>query len=146
MTDKVDWSGVMPKTLALAEQRIVTWHVVVPHAMPFEEVLKPDFWTHVAGRMRPHQRIIVDCDSGAWTATLFVRAAQRLSARVVVLEKHEFEETAPLQSAADFSVKWGGPAHKFRVLRNSDESVIKHGFETQEDANVFLAGYIKEVA
>lgn len=148
MNDNVSWIGARPNTLQTAEHFVTTWHVTVSPDMPFDEVLKPDYWTNVARKMRPHQRVIVDCEDGSYTATLFVRSAQRLSAHVEVISKSEFgkADTGPVDGKSGFEIKWAGPSHKHRIIRKSDNEVIQHGFETPEAADAWLGNYVKNAA
>lgn len=146
MTEKTVHLRARPTMLRAAEHYIVTWYHTVPPETPFDEMLKPDFWAHVAAKLRPHHRIVVDCEDGSWTATLFVRSAQRLSAVMGVLSKTDFKgaiEHAPAaMQASDYDVAWGGPAHKHRVVRKSDKSVVKHGFDTPEQAQQWVKNHI----
>jgi hypothetical protein len=149
MSDNVSWVGAKPHNLQTAEHSVITWHVQVPADMPFDEVLKPDFWTHVAGKMRPGQRVIVDSIDFKWTATLFVRSAQRLSAVVSLIEKHDFKDKiahpAGEMNADDYEVSFA-PSHRHRVVRISDKTVLKKDFQTADEASEWLRDYLKRAA
>lgn len=142
MTDKTQWMRARPNVLREEAHYVVTWHHTVPADMPFEEMLKPDFWTHVARNLRPHHRIVVDCEDGSWTATLFVRAAGRLSASVAVLSRTVFEDAPALPAAeTGYTVSWGGPSQKHRVVRKSDSEIVRHGFDTKEQAAAWIKNH-----
>ena len=56
-------------------------------------------------------------------------------------------EHAPAPVAeAEFEVGWGGPAHKHRVIRKSDRSPVKTGFDTREQAEQWVRNHMKAVA
>lgn len=138
-----------PTNLFPAEHTILVWHHTVPAEIGLDDVLSPEFWTHVAQKLRPHNRIIVDREDGAWTATLFVRSAARLSATVAVEHFKEFGEREALPaepSAAEYEVAWGGPAHKHRVIRKADKQVMEKGFDTPEQASAWLRQHVKAMA
>lgn len=138
-----------PTVLFPVEHRVTYWHHTVPAETTPDDLLNPEFWTHVATNLRPHSRIMVDREDGAWTATLFVRSATRLSAVVAVEHFVEFggRQAHPSEPGADdYEIGWGGPAHKHRVIRKSDRQVMEKGFETPEAAAKWLKDYILTLA
>lgn len=121
--------------------------------MPFEDLLKPECWAHVAQLLRPGYRIEVLAEDGSYFAELLVVSAGRLWAKVAVLRKIDLTEAvgeAPAQGADTvMSIMWSGPHSKFRVIRQNasgGKDVMRDGFETREEASVWMAEHIKALA
>src|SRR5690349_16586133 len=80
-----------------AENERTIWTATVEAGIPFEDVLKPEFWAHIASKMYnpPHRtgwgdRIEVYPDDMTYYAELFVHDAGPNWAKVSVLQKHDF--------------------------------------------------------
>lgn len=146
MADQTAYNRARPTQIMPAQSLVMTWHYTVPPAISLDDLLKPDFWSHVAVRLRPHNRVIADAEDGSWTATLFVRSVNRLSATMAVQSFMEFGEKSALSDSvatfADFDIGWGGPAHKHRVVRKSDGAIMTKGHDTSEDAGMWLKNHI----
>lgn len=118
----------------------MTSFALVPNGTTEKDLKQPEFWANVAGQLTPRGLIHVEPEDGSFLAELTVRAVGPHWARVEVLRFHRFVSAESLlQKAKDFKVEWGGPAHKNRVKRLSDGAVLKHGFETPEQAAEWLA-------
>ena len=114
--------------------------VTAPAGSKFEDVLKTDFWTHVAARFHPTDRIEVMADDGSWFAELIVISCARNWAKVSTLRFVELSESTPDEApAGEFEVKWRGQANGHCVVRLSDKEVIKSNFPTAKEAKVWLA-------
>lgn len=122
------------------------WVVTPEHGTAFEDVLKPEYWSHVSAKMRPTDRIEVNAEDGSYFAELIIIAAGRQWAKVSVLRKVDLERATEGNGDAQFEVKWGGPHHKYRVIRLSDGHVIKDSFPDKEEANKYIAQHIKTLA
>lgn len=107
---------------------------------PPAALLDPTWWAHVAVNFTPGDRIEVLPQDGAYDLDLRVVEAGRNWARVRVLRAwpEDILEAGAISPAANpaegFIVEWGGPAHKWRVVRASDRAVIAHGYESREAA------------
>lgn len=62
--------------------------------------------------------------------------------------KKDDEEPKPspdmMAAIADYEITWGGPSHKHRVMKGDE--VVKHGFESREDAADWLASHLQPEA
>lgn len=145
MSEKVAWLGARPNNLQLVEQQVLTWYFRVPVEMPFDELLKPDFWTNVGSKLSPHNRILVDADDGSWTALLFVRSAARISAVVEVISKTEFSDIdLPRMSVDEFDINFLKGSNTWRIKRGS--KVLEDGFDSKHAASAWLGNYLKNAA
>lgn len=108
-----------------------------------EDVLKPEYWAHVASQLRPGSRIEVVPEDGAWFGEYYVAASSRNWAKVVPLRVVELASKieTPILEGAKHAITWGGQLQKYRIVRLSDKTVIKQGFATKAEAEKGLADY-----
>lgn len=127
-----------------AEFARTLWSVFVEQNTPFENVIKPAFWAHVAAKLKALDRIEVFAEDGQYWAELMVLSVGKMEAKVVVLRKIDLQAApAPTLDLGEYEVSWGGPHRKHRVVRKSDKEVIKDGFGTKEEAQLWLADHLK---
>lgn len=128
----------IPTKLALAEHAVVTYFDAPAAGVTFEDVMKPEYWTHVAPSLRPGHRIEVNAEDGTFWAMLLVVEAERKSARVVTLQHVQIEERAPAPEQSDVFVKYRGPKVRYSVVRTADNEVLKDGFQTERAAQEWI--------
>lgn len=117
----------------------------VAEGTTIESVTDPGFWAHVAAKLRPFDRIEVREDTGAYWAELLVLSADRLWAKVHVLQCHELD-AVQVADNAEYEVMWRGPHHKHSVIRKADRSMVKHGFASKAEAATWMANHAKAMA
>lgn len=120
----------------------------VDRGVSLEEVLKPDFWAHVAYRLKPSDRIDVYTEDSSYYAELLVVGTNRTNASVVVIHKIDLAKSVrtigvPVDSASQYEVVWGTPATKYQVIRKADGFVFSNG---HADANAAWASLHKSLA
>lgn len=108
-----------------------------------EDMLAPEYWSHVAKNFKPGSRIEVTAEDGSWFAELYVRRASANAALVVVLRHYEFTSSKAAQPEAasehtDFTVKFRGGAG-WSVIRNSDKAIMFENGKTREQAESWVA-------
>lgn len=137
-----------PTKLQLAEHTVIVYAHSPEVGVTLDDLLKPEYWSHVAPQLRAGHRIEVMAGDGAWWAMLLVRATGRHEAVVQALQFVELGEQAAEISATDmpYEVKWGGPSRKFRVVRKSDGAVIKDEFAVREHADRWLKNHLQSQA
>lgn len=120
---------------------------VTPAGTPFEHVLAPEFWAHVAYKLHAGDEIAVHTDDGRYFGRVYVRhvsapGAQRLNNRAIVakLEHHPFDELKAAPADTEHDVKWMGPHMKWCVIALKDQRVLKEGCGTQDEARLWLRG------
>lgn len=112
------------------------------HGTPFEDILKPAYWSHVAAKFHPTDRIEVLAEDGSWFAELIVISAARNWASVSVLRFVELAEVVtPKPQADQFAVQWKGQKLLHCVIRQSDKVIIKDSFSTAAEASKWLESY-----
>lgn len=132
-----------PTKLQLAEHTIIGYFHSPEFGVTIGDVLRPDYWAHVAPQLRVGHEIRVMAGDGSWWALLLVRAVGRTEAVVQDLIYKELG-AAPDQDVAesDFEIAWRGPARKFGVLRKSDKAVVRDEFAVREQAEAWLKGHL----
>lgn len=116
----------------LAEQVRHVWRLVLSESQKVEDLLKPDFWAHIAQRIEAHSIIEVVSEDGNEYARLFVRDAGKLFVKVSILEHKVFHESKEQDDKDSLKVKWRGPNAKFCLVQG--DTVIEKGFALKEDA------------
>lgn len=126
-----------PTTLKPAEYgRTVYSHAVAQGNDYEKDVLKPEYWVHVAGMLKAGDRIEVTGHAGAYFAELYVVNVNAIGARVAELFKTEIKINAVAETDhddPDYAIKMRGP-RKWSILRKADNSVVKEDIATREDA------------
>lgn len=139
---------LLPMRLGLAEYKRNTWCVYPENGVTFEEVMNPDFWSHVAKQMKPGDRVEVWAEDGTWWAELLVRDTRALAVLMGVISKIDFKSARePKKNAKPpYYVDWKGPHRKFAVVRDADNEVIKDGFAVKDDAELYAREHEKALA
>ena len=132
-----------------AEHARVVWTVYPESGTPWEAVLKPEYWAHVARKLSPTDEIIVLPEELHYRAHLMVAHVMPNSVSVRVISKVDFGDQQPDKiDMDDLEVCWSGPVKKHRVIRKSDGMVLAEGeaVATKAQALQFVADYRKAMA
>jgi hypothetical protein len=116
-------------------------HRATPEASTqFKDVLDPAYWAHVAKGVALYDTIEVVPDGGAWYAQLLVVGCSKLHVKVqtLIFVKLNGKDEKPATDAP-FAIEFKGPQRKWSVIRVSDKSYAKEGFDSKEDAAKWLA-------
>ena len=126
---------------------IQTSYIELPRGVSLDDALRPEFWAHIAHKLKPRSRILVDAEDGSFSAMLKVHSASRLEAIVTVEWR---SEAAPVRVAMKpedaFDVHYVGTKAKWRISRKSDGKTISDGWENEEIARNELRGYLQALA
>jgi hypothetical protein len=124
----------------LAEHDFVQHSVTVEAGHTIDDVLKPEYFAHVAAKFKPYDEISVRTDDGTWYAKLLVTEVGRSWLRTFLLEDYKLTTSDVAQSQANaVEVIWRGPHLKHSVVRKSDRGVLKDGFATKGEAAAWAA-------
>lgn len=116
-----------------------------------QDLQAPEYWTHIARKLKPHDIIEVIPQDTAYYAKLLVIDSDKLWARVFVLEYKEIAAASSGQSTPNkrdnYKVVWGGGAVKFRVHNASDNSLAsEQSFVDRDSAEEYITQLIREQA
>lgn len=130
-----DQKKLLANRFSLAEMRRQQFLATVPDHMTIEDALAPEFWVHVAAKVRPYDEIIVGRDDCAWRLSLVV--ADTWSGGVRVIEVGRCEMTGALEKSTEeangLKVQWRGPNARWSVLDAAGQ-VLHSGFANKDDA------------
>lgn len=130
---------IIESRFKLAEYARATHHVTPEPGTPLKEMLKPEYWAHVARKMKVGDRIEVDAEERTWFAELYVRGVSAAAVSVAVLRHIEFNKPDSEEAGeAECSAKHAGRG-VWRVIRNADKAIVQDGFQTKEAAEAWIA-------
>lgn len=120
-------------------------HRVTPDAgTSLEDVLKPDYWSHVGAKIMQGDRVEILPADGAWYAEALVVSCSRIHVKLAVLmhkvffEQKKAEEGKEAPKKEPFEIAFKGPQRRWSVIRTKDATYVKEGFATKEEAQVWL--------
>lgn len=139
------------KELHLTQHALVDYTHTVSEGTEFADLLKPEYWAHVAQKLRPHTLIKVIPEDGSYWAELLVLSCDRLWAKVFVMRHYDLTEAiendeATASRLVEFEIQWKGPVKKHVVIRKSDRSILAEGIQTKGEAQLWLDGHLKTIA
>lgn len=121
--------------------------VTVEAGVTLEDVLQPEFWAHVAPSLRPYDELRVRTDDGIWYAHLLVLWVGRAAAKVIQLYHVQLSTSDVDQSSdAGYTVAYKGPHKRYCVMRDKDNTYVKDGCQTKEEAFAWREQYLKTLA
>lgn len=136
---------LLEKELSLAEHGRCAYLVQPPATVKLDDVLRPDFWTHIARRLRAGDRIEVQPVGRHFFAELLVVSCADLEANVALLHHVDLRDRKrQLVSEDDFIILLTNE-HYF-VHRASDNALVSQERHTTEDsARRWLQEYIRKL-
>lgn len=113
----------------------------------WEDAQAPEFWAHVAAKVRRYDHIEVRTDDSSFWGELLVMDSGKGYVKTSVLRFVELA-SAPVKSdgAAGYKIMWKGPHHKFTVIRESDSLPIHSGEPEKSGAEKWLEAHLKAMA
>lgn len=125
--------------------RSVYFHLI-PEGVEYEDILKKDYWTHVAALLKPGDLIEIRGERDDYMAWIVVRASSSVDATVKEVYKVDLGSPEPATShQSDYEVKWRGPK-KWGVVRKSDGTIIAEDIGTKDEAYRELHDYERAIA
>ncbi len=136
-----------PTRLPQANHVIISYAHTPEYGISIDEVLKPEYWSHVAKSLRPGYVVFVTAADMSWRAELMVRDVTRNEALMGVVSHVKFGAAVDLDvDEMPYELKWRGPARKFSVLRKTDGDILKDEFPTKELASEWAKNHMKAMA
>jgi hypothetical protein len=133
--------------IGLAEERRNDWVVNAEEGTTIQDVLDPAYWAFTSNKLTPYDHIEVRLETGEWIADLVVLQVGMSFTRVHLRHFYDLvqvKEDLPVPQKHE--VVWRGPQHKFAVKRLQDQQVLQNGFNTREEAGVWLKNHEQVVA
>lgn len=132
--------------LSLTEFARQSHHIVPEDGTRMEDVLKEEYWSMVAYKLKPCDIIEVHAEDGSYFAELYVRSAGKNWAKVSLLRKVDLDPVEVGIGSPEYEAAWKGPHRKFSAIRVKDNEIIKDGFETRDQAVDFIKSHAKAMA
>jgi len=130
---------VQPNHTRMKEASFVrnSWVVTVEEGTVRKDILKPEFWAHLAQQFRPYDWIEVRCDDDSFVAEYLVLSCDRTFAKVkewkwVKLTEEEMKQDDEILQ--EYAHKWRGPQLKHCVIRKSDSACVVEGLPSKDAA------------
>lgn len=128
-----------PSRFKSAEYERNTHVITIELGTDRETILSPEFWAHIAFKLRPWDKIEARSDDGTFYAEYIVLAAERTWAKVheimyVNLTSTDVSMTQAAIQNDEYEVKWRGPHLKHSIIRKSDGAVIAENIQTKDEA------------
>lgn len=138
---------MIPTKLQQAEHEVVCYYHYPDTGTTLEDVLQPEYWSHVARNLRTGHRVEIFAADGSYWAMLIVRAAGTRDAVVQTLQHVELGPQSDIVVAPSaYEVKWRGPSKKWGVVRREDNEVIRDEFAVKEQAAKWMKNHIQSLA
>lgn len=106
------------------------------------------YWAHVAKKLRPWDKIEARAEDGSFYAVFIVRDSGRNWAKVEMISLYLFSipgVTDRTPADPEYIVKYSGPHTKYRVMRKSDNQIMRDGFATQADGDQWIKEHVKSL-
>lgn len=119
---------------------------VIPVGVTIDDVLKPEFWAHIAHMLRSNQMtgdpartgtiIEIRSEDHSLYAELYVRAVKEQALDVALIGKPTYFGPRESSPSEKYSVRWNVGKRGFDILRKSDNAIIGRAvdFPKKEDA------------
>jgi len=142
--EQVKITPLLPKRFKQAEYQRNIFEAVPPAGTKYEDVLKPEYWVHVAYMLKIRDRIEVIADDFSYFAELIVTGSGQLwvnveELRFTKLGGYKVEDDA---AHAGYEVKFSGVVDKWVVLRGTD--VMHRGSDTEKQARSWMNNHVRQ--
>jgi hypothetical protein len=138
---------LLPALLQRADHFRTHYVAAVPEGVTADDVQQPEFWAHVATKLRRMDMIEVLAEDESYYAELLVMDAGVGFAKVKMLRFVELEAAGESTEAnSAFKIEWKGIAKKYSVIRKSDSVTLRDGFTKKFDAETWVRGHASAMA
>lgn len=151
MADKKD-ARIYNDRFRVADSTLGRFDAKVEAGTTKDDILRPEYWSHVAELMTPWSEITVRTDDGTWYAKLLVLDCGRGWAKMQLLNMWSLTTVDVAQSqsspgtADDYDIIWKGGTRKHIVQRKSDQVVIHEGEHRKDSASAWLKEFLANKA
>lgn len=130
--------------MRLAEFDRQEWVANAEFGTTVDDIQEPGYWAHMAAQLKPYDHIEVRAEDGTWIAHLVVMGCDRTWAKVVVDRVMTLTtKDVAMSQASKYEIAWKGPQHRHAVIRSADREMVKSGFQTREEAGLWMREYEK---
>ena len=126
--------------------------IVVETGTTMEDIMRPEYFCHVAKYLEVGNQIEVMSDDMSLYARVLVMNRTNVSARVFALEYHDLSDAETsaavpgMVTSEDYEVVFRGIHSKWSIVKKDGGQVVLDGLEDRRTAGRELAGYLKSMA
>lgn len=114
----------------------------VETGVTLDDCMKPEFWMHVADKLRPSDKIHVYSADQTFYAELLVLRVNRVEAETALINHVDLTKATHGATLGDelskYDISFAGPTYKWRVTHKASKDVIKDGFDNEAGARTWL--------
>ncbi len=139
-----------PNSISPAGYLWNTWNVVAARGVVLADIKLPEYWLHIADKLRPNDKIEILAEDGTWEATLRVINADRTWAKVYVLtfdDKVGANDGMPPRAEDEYDIEWT-TSGMFTITKKTQKGQppLKDGFRSKLEAMQWLDGHLKAIS
>lgn len=131
-----------PTTIEESSYARTVWQVKPDPSVKVENLLDPNYWAHVAKRMKAGDRVEAIPDDRSYFAEFFVLAASSNWVKLVKLRNVQLIKGNKPMEKDGYVVKFAGQ-HKWRVEK--DGEILSKNHDDQKSAAEWLTNHIKDM-
>lgn len=136
---------ILARRVEVAEHQRNLWHATTDFGTALEDTLEPGFWSGVAAKFQPGDRIEVRSEDHAYFAEIYIVDAGRQWAAVRLLRAHKIDDRSEAPPKG-LEIDWAGPLVRNRVIRTSDRAVLKDQLTSYAAALSWAREHTKSLA
>lgn len=142
-------SKLIPENFQAADYSRNVFRVKAAETDTIEDVLAPDYWTHVAPKARVGDKLEIFPEGGAWYVEAIIASTSNIHLKLIATVKVQINEVPKKKEKEDpkapFTVEFKGPQRKWSVIRSKDKSYVKEGFDDKTTAEEWLKDNEKDL-
>lgn len=124
-----------------------TWFYRADFDTTLELLLTPEYWAHVAEKIKAMDRVEVITAGGMIFAELIVLKADENIARMRPLRVENLYDLKPTDMETDtHKVVYKGEISQWAVVRKNDQASLRDAFGTPDEAVKFMRDHLRAVA
>lgn len=127
------------------------WDYLVPEGTVIEDLLDHSYWLDQSREAKYGDEIRCVFEDGSGRVVLdVIEQRENVGLKVCLIANYSYasKESSPEMPSPhdDYAVEWGGPVHKWRVVRIKDRAVVEKGFTLREEAQTALKSHQRVMA
>lgn len=123
------------------------WHIPAKASDDPRDLLDPKYWVHVSRMLRGGDKIEILAETNEWYAEAIVLDSGAYGAKIAyVVGPIRLTNEAEIDVPEDYEIKWSGPHTKFRVIRKSDNKMLRDQFTSKEEASSWVRAHRQAMA